>query len=162
MLFRSMAGAGAVAHDLMETFLKIKMTDHQKVLNGKIAAAFLGAGAMALGILFKEFNVSFLVGWAFNIAASANLPALVMLLFWKRTTAKGISAAIAVGLIVSLGWILLSAQCYKDVYHIDPTKSIIPFSQPALVSIPLGFITLILVSLVTSRRRVEPVKSPSH
>jgi cation/acetate symporter len=149
-----MAGSGAVAHDLMETFLRIKMTDHQKVLSGKTAAAFLGVGAMVLGILFKEFNVSFLVGWAFNIAASANLPALVMLLFWKRTTAKGIAAAIGVGLITSLGWILLSPQCYKDVYHWDPTHSIIPFSQPALVTIPLGFLTLVVVSLLTSRRRV--------
>jgi cation/acetate symporter len=56
-----------------------------------------------------------LVGWAFNIAASANLPALVMLLFWKRTTAKGITAAIFVGLITSLGWILLSVDTLKKV-----------------------------------------------
>jgi len=148
-----MAAAGAVAHDLIESFFKVRSDDHAKVLHGKIAAVVLGAGAMVLGILFQQLNVSFLVGWAFNIAASANFPALIMLLFWPRTTAKGIAAAVFVGMISSLGWILLSQQCYKDVYGIDPQLSPIPFSQPALVTIPLGFLTLIVVSLLTQPRQ---------
>jgi cation/acetate symporter len=153
-----MAGSGAVAHDLLKNLFRMKMDDHKQVLYGKFAAAGLGALAMVLGILFQNFNVAFLVGWAFNIAASANLPALVMLLFWKRTTAKGIAAGVTVGLVSSLAWILLSQQCYKDVYHIDPKLSFIPFSQPALVTVPLSFVALILVSLVTTRR---PAKSPA-
>ena len=68
-----------------------------------VAAVCLGAVAMALGILFRSFNVSFLVGWAFNIAASANLPALVMLLFWPRTTRQGIIAAVTVGMLSKIG-----------------------------------------------------------
>lgn len=102
-----MAGSGAVAHDLVENVCGVVMTDHEKVRVGKIAAVALGIVAMALGILFKGFNVGFLVGWAFNIAASANLPALVMLLFWPRTTKQGIIAAVTVGMLASLGWILL-------------------------------------------------------
>ena len=78
-----------------------------------MTAVVVGAIAMALGILFKDLNVSFLVGWAFNVAASANLPALVMLLFWSGTTKQGITAAIAVGLCSSLGWILLSGDTYS-------------------------------------------------
>ncbi len=149
-----MAGSGAVAHDLLKNFFRIQMDDHQQVLYGKIAAAGLGVIAMGLGIVFQNFNATFLVGWAFNIAASANLPALIMLLFWRRTTAKGIAAGVTVGLLSSLGWILASPQCYKDVYHLDPLTSPIPFSQPALVTVPLGFITLIVVSLLTKRRTV--------
>src|SRR5207248_3340191 len=110
-----------------------------------------GVIAMGLGIAFKTMNVTFLVGWAFNVAASANLPALVMLLFWKRTTKQGITAAIVVGLVTSLGWLLLSAPAYKEVYGLDPSRAIAPFTQPGLVTIPLGFIVLILVSLVTRR-----------
>ena len=90
-----------------------------------------------------------LVGWAFSVAASANLPSLVMLLFWKRTTKQGIAVAITVGMLASLGWILLSADTYKDVYGLDPTTAIVPFSQPGIVTIPLGFLVLIAVSLVT-------------
>src|SRR4029078_6469916 len=96
-------------------------------------------------------NVTFLVGWAFNIAASANLPALIMLLFWRGTTKQGITAAITVGVLSSLAWILMSAQMYRDVYGLDPADAIAPFSQPGLVTVPLGFLVLIVVSLLTRK-----------
>jgi len=147
-----MAGSGAVAHDLVENVLGIPMDDHQKVRCGKIAAVGLGIVAMALGILFRSFNVSFLVGWAFNIAASANLPALVMLLFWPRTTKEGIIAAVTVGMLASLGWILLSADTFEKVYGMSRDASPVPFSQPGLVTIPLGFLVLVVVSLLTPVR----------
>ena len=151
-----MAGSGAVAHDLIENCFGVTMNDHEKVRAGKISAVVLGVAAMALGILFKNFNVSFLVGWAFHIAASANLPALVMLLFWPRTTKQGITAAVTVGMVSSLGWILLSADTFEKVYGLPRGDSPIPFSQPGLVTIPLGFLVLILVSLLT------PPQEPRH
>jgi cation/acetate symporter len=144
-----MAGSGAVAHDLIENVCGVAMTDHEKVRCGKIAAVGLGVVAMALGVLFKSFNVSFLVGWAFNIAASANLPALVMLLFWPRTTKQGIVAAVTVGMLASLGWILLSADTFEKVYGLAREAAPMPFSQPGLVTIPLGFLVLVVVSLLT-------------
>ena len=144
-----MAGSGAVAHDLVENVCGVQMTDHEKVRVGKLAAVALGIVAMALGILFKGFNVGFLVGWAFNIAASANLQALVMLLFWPRTTKQGITAAVTVGMVSSLGWILLSADTFEKVYGLSRDLSPMPFSQPGLVTIPLGFLVLVVVSLLT-------------
>lgn len=147
-----LAASGAVAHDLLENFAGLKMTDHEKVRSGKLAAIVVGILAIGLGILFKNFNVSFLVGWAFNVAASANLPALIMLLWWKRTTKQGITAAILVGMASSLIWILLSRQAFKDIYHLPEDQSFIPFSQPALVTLPLGFLTLVVVSLLTPPR----------
>ena len=145
-----MAGSGAVAHDLVEHVLRIPLSDHGKVRCGKIAAIALGVVAMALGIVFRSFNVSFLVGWAFNIAASANLPALVMLLYWKRTTREGIIAAVTVGMLASLAWILLSADTFEKVYGLSRDLSVVPFSQPGLVTIPLGFLVLVVVSLLTT------------
>jgi cation/acetate symporter len=146
-----MAASGAVAHDLLANFLRIEMNDHAKVRAGKITAVAVGLVAIALGILFGRLNVNFLVGWAFNIAASANLPALVMLLFWRGTTKEGITAAIFVGMLSSLAWILLSQQCYKDVYGLPPETALVPFSQPGIVTIPLGFLVLVVVSLLTRR-----------
>ena len=152
-----MAGSGAVAHDLVENVLGVRMTDHEKVRCGKIAAVGLGIVAMALGILFRNFNVSFLVGWAFNIAASANLPALVMLLFWPRTTKQGIIASVTVGMLSSLAWILLSADTFEKVYGWSRDASIAPFSQPGLVTIPVGFLVLVVVSLLSPPpRHVRP------
>ncbi len=153
-----MAGSGAVAHDLVENVLGIPMNDDEKVRCGKIAAVGLGIVAMALGILFRSFNVSFLVGWAFNIAASANLPSLVMLLFWPRTTKEGIIAAVTVGMLASLTWILLSADTFEKVYGLSRDASPVPFSQPGLVTIPLGFIVLIVVSLLT---KAQPQGKPA-
>ena len=146
-----MAASGAVAHDLMTNLLEMKMDESRQVRAAKIASLCVGIVAIALGILFARMNVNFLVGWAFNIAASANLPALVMLLFWKRTTKQGITAAIIVGMLSSLAWILLSAQAYRDVYDLDPAKAVVPFSQPAIVTVPLGFLVLVAVSLLTQR-----------
>jgi cation/acetate symporter len=126
-----------------------KMSDHEKVRAGKITAVVVGVIAMALGVLCKDLNTGFLVGWAFNVAASANLAALVMALFWKGATRQGISASIGVGLVSSLGWILLSGDTFSKVYGWPASAAPVPFSQPAIVSIPLAFIVLIGVSLAT-------------
>lgn len=143
------AASGAVAHDLAGSVFKIEMTDHEKIRVAKLASVVVGIIAIVLGIVFEKMNVSYLVGWAFSIAASANLPALVMLLFWKGTTRQGITAAITVGMLSSLTWILLSGDTFKDVYGLSADSAPVPFSQPGIVTIPLGFLVLIVVSLMT-------------
>jgi len=143
------ASSGAVAHDLAESFVREPLTDHEKIRIAKLAAVVVGVVAMALGILFEKMNVNFLVGWAFSVAASANLPSLVMLLFWKGTTRQGITAAILAGMVSSLAWILLSEDTFKDVYGLPPEQAWAPFSQPGIVTIPLGFLTVVVVSLLT-------------
>lgn len=148
------AASGAVAHDLMDRFMNIQMDERQKVRAGRIAAFAVGIIAILLGIIFKGQNVSFLVGLAFAVAASANLPAIVMLLFWKRTTSKGIAASIAVGILSSLTLIALSPNIFKQ-FGLDPARAPIPFDNPGIVSIPLSFIVLVVVSLLTTRREVQ-------
>ncbi len=144
-----LASAGAVAHDLVGCFSGIKLTDHEQVRIAKITSVIVGAIAIVLGILFEKLNVSYLVGWAFSVAASANLPSLVMLLFWKGVTKQGIIAAVVVGMTSSLAWILLSADTFSAVYGLPAENALVPFSQPGIVTIPLGFATLIAVSLLT-------------
>ncbi len=147
-----LASAGAVAHDLVGSFAKEELSDHEQVRIAKIASVVVGVIAIVLGILFKEMNVSYLVGWAFSVAASANLPALMMLLFWKGTTRQGIITAVIVGMTSSLAWILLSGDTFAKVYGLPDNPGLVPFSQPGIVTIPLGFITLIVVSLLTKRK----------
>jgi cation/acetate symporter len=150
------AASGAVVHDLMKSVLRVEMNDASEVRVARFASVGVGVLAIGLGILFEKMNVNYLVGWAFSVAASANLPALVMLLFWKRTTKQGITAAILVGMVSSLAWILLSGDTFKSVYGLDPADAPVPFSQPGIVTIPLGFLTLVVVSLLTQPRRREP------
>lgn len=144
------AASGAVAHDLFDRYFKFKMDDRQKVRAGKISAFVIGGIAIVLGILFKGMNVSFLVGLAFAVAASANLPAITMLLFWKKTTAKGIAASIVVGIVASLSLIAFSPELYT-LYGLNPLDAPIPLNNPGIVSIPLSFITLVVVSLLTKK-----------
>ncbi len=147
------AASGAVAHDICDRYLKLRMDDRQKILAGKISAFVIGGIAIVLGILFKGVNVTFLVGLAFAVAASANLPALIMLIFWKKTTARGITVSILTGMFSSLVLILLSPDLFK-IYGMDPTRAPVPFSNPGLFSIPLSFVTLVVVSLFTQPKRL--------
>lgn len=155
------AASGAVVHDLLGSVLRLGLADDQKVRIGKMAAVVVGLIAIFLGIKFKELNASFLVGWAFSVAASANLPSLVMLLFWKGTTKQGIAVAIFAGMISSLGWILASAESFEKVYGYAvkdaEALALVPFSQPGIVTIPLGFVVLVVVSLLT--RNGKPTNS---
>ena len=147
------ASSGAIAHDLLDNYFKVDLSDGKKVRAGKIAAVVVGVFAIALGIAFKGMNVSFLVGWAFSIAASANLPAILFLLFWKRTTASGIAASIVVGIVSSL-LIILTSPTMWDRYGMDPATVIHKLDNPAIISFPLAIITAFVVSLMTKRKAV--------
>ena len=50
----------------------------------------------------------------------------------------------------SLAWILLSADTFEKVYGLSRDLSPVAFSQPGLVTIPLGFLVLVVVSLLTT------------
>nr|WP_321399517.1 cation acetate symporter [uncultured Desulfobacter sp.] len=151
------AASGAVAHDLIANYFGIPLTDKGQVKAGKIAAVVVGVFAILLGIAFKGINVSFLVGLAFAVAASANLPAILMMLFWKKTTAKGISASIVVGIISAMTIILLSPKTFT-VYGLPAESAPISLNNPGIISIPLAFITLIVVSLMTKKNEVSTEK----
>lgn len=144
------ASSGAIAHDFIDKYLQVKMTDKAKVRAGKFSAIAVGILAIILGILFKGMNVSFLVGLAFAVAASANLPAILFILFWEKTTAKGIAWSIITGIVSSIGIILLSPTMY-DKYGLAPKDAIIPLDNPGIISIPLSIITLIFVSIITKK-----------
>ena len=148
------AASGAVAHDLLDRFGKVIKNDAQKVLVGKLTAFVVGFIAILLGIVFKGVNVTFLVGLAFAVAASANLPSIVMMLFWKRTTAQGITASILVGIVSSIGLILFSPTLF-GLYGLDPATAPIPLNNPGIISIPLSFATLVVVSLLTKGTQAQ-------
>jgi cation/acetate symporter len=148
------ASSGAIAHDFIDRYLQVKMTDKGKVKAGKIAALCVGVFAIVLGILFKGMNVSFLVGLAFAVAASANLPAILFLLFWKKTTAKGIAWSIIVGIVSSIGIILFSPVMFEK-YGLNPKDALIPLDNPGIISIPLAVITLVIVSLATQKHNAS-------
>ena len=148
------AASGAVAHDLMDRYMQLGFNEKQKVRAGKIAAFVVGIIAIILGIIFQGMNVSFLVGLAFAVAASANLPAIIMILFWKKTTAKGIAASIVTGMVSAIGIIMFSPSMY-DKFGLNPATAPFPLDNPGIVSIPLSFLVLVAVSLLTQKKEAS-------
>ena len=148
------AASGAVAHDLMDRYMQLGYNEKQKVRAGKIAAFVVGIIAIVLGIIFQGMNVSFLVGLAFAVAASANLPSIIMILFWKKTTAKGIASSIVTGMVSAIGLIMFSPSIYEK-FGLDPSTAPIPLDNPGIFSIPLSFLVLVVVSLLTQKKEAS-------
>ena len=109
--------------------------------------------AIALGLLARDLNVAFLVGLAFAVAASANLPALLYSLFWRGFTTRGAVWAVYGGLIPALVLVVLSPVVSGSPESLFPGVDFqyFPLENPGLVSIPLGFLAGWL-GTVTSRR----------
>ena len=139
------AAGGSVAHDIVSGFFGWKLSDQQTIRVAKGASIVIGVLAIALGLRFEGMNVSYLVGWAFAIAASANLPALLMLLFWKGTTRQGIIAGVLVGLISSLLWVFVTPDMFTNIYLIDKKYAWVSLNQPGIVTIPLSFLVIIII-----------------
>ncbi len=90
-------------------------------------------------------NVSYLAVLTFALAAAANLPALLMALFWSRTTGKAVVCSMLTGLIGSIVLILLSPEMYVR-YGRPAADAPFALNNPALVMLPLSLVVLILVS----------------
>src|SRR5271156_480655 len=89
----------------------------EEVRVARISAFVVGAVAISIAILLgPTANVAFLVALAFAVAASANLPVIVLSLFWRRFNTAGVVAGLAVGLFASIGLILVS----PSLMNIDP------------------------------------------
>ena len=109
MLFRSLAGAAALSHDLWVNVVRGGSADPREELRvARVATILLGVASIALGLAFKGQNVAYMVGLAFAIAASANFPALVLSVFWRRCTTAGAAASMITGTVASLVLIYFS------------------------------------------------------
>jgi cation/acetate symporter len=110
----------------------------QEVLVARIAAFVVGALAIVIAIILGPgVNVAFLVGLAFAVAASANLPVMLFSIFWKRFNTNGAVVGLLVGLTSSILLILISPDFMG-------ANAIFPLKNPALLSIPIGFLAAII------------------
>jgi cation/acetate symporter len=112
-----------------------------------------GILAVLLGILFKGQNVAFMVGLAFAIACSANFPALIMSILWKKFTTAGAVASILTGAILSVGLIIVSPTIWVDVFK--NANPLIGLKNPAIISMTAAFVAGWLVSLLTKEQSAQ-------
>lgn len=152
----TLAGASAFSHDIYVHVIKGgKATEQEEVKASRIATLIFGIVAVLLGILFKGQNVAFMVGLAFAIACSANFPALVLSIFWKRFTTQGAVWAILTGAVLAVGLIFISPTVWEDVLKNPKGSALFALKNPAVVSMTASFIVGILVSLMTREPEAE-------
>jgi cation/acetate symporter len=150
----TLSGAAALSHDIWVSVVKKgKATAGEQLRVAKIATLCLGAVAVALGITFKGQNVAFMVSLAFAIAASANFPALILTVFWRKSTGSGVVASMVTGTVTTLALIYLSPTIQVDILKHE--SAIFPLKNPALITIPLSFLVGIVTSLLTGQHDTE-------
>ncbi len=138
----TLASSASVAHDLYASLRRRHARQHGEVAVARVAAAGVGAVAIGLGLLARDLNVAFLVGLAFAVAASANLPVLLYSLFWRKFTTRGAVWSVYGGLVPAVLLVLLSPVVSGSPEALFPGVDfqIFPLQNPGLVSIPLGFL----------------------
>jgi cation/acetate symporter len=147
----TLTSSASVAHDIYNSVIKKgQATEQQEIRMTRIAAGVIGGISILLAIPAQSLNIAFLVALAFAVAASANLPAIVYNMFWRRFNTRGAVWSIYGGLGSALLLVFFSpVMSGKGVDPVTgknlsllPTSidiSWFPLENPGLVSIPLGF-----------------------
>ena len=144
----TMSASASFAHDFYTNVIHHgkETRPGQEVRVARITAFCVGAVSIGIAIyLGPSVNAAFLVGLAFAVAASANLPVIVLSVFWKRFNTAGAVAGLAVGLTSSILLILLSKNGPAFLGHVFPLEN------PGIVSIPVGFLAAYLGTILTAR-----------
>jgi cation/acetate symporter len=146
------SASGAVAHDVWSNIVRHdRDSDHEEVMVARIAAFAVGAVAIVIAILGGEgLNVSFMVGLAFAVAASANFPALLLALTWRRFNTTGAVAGVLAGVISSIGLIILSPTVWPGP---DSEGSPFGLENPGIISVPVGFLGCWLGTVLSKEGR---------
>lgn len=154
----TISASTSFAHDFYSNVIKHgkKVAPATEVKVARIAALFVGAISIVLAINLQTINVAFLVGLAFAVAASANLPVIVFSVFWKRFNTTGAVIGLLVGLLASIVLIILSPsvmgidgpEVASAKRHLIQANPIFPLTNPGIVSIPLGFLAAFLGALI--------------
>jgi cation/acetate symporter len=138
----TLASSASVAHDLYASLRRPRARHRSEVGVARTAAVGIGVVAIALGLLARDMNVAFLVGLAFAVAASANLPVLLYSLFWRNFTTRGAVWAVYGGLVPALALVVLSPVVSGSPGALFPGVDFqyFPLQNPGIVSVPLGFL----------------------
>lgn len=151
----TLSGVATVCHDLWVNVVRHGHSSESEQLTvARIATVAIAALAVFLGIVFEGQNVAFMAGLACAVAASANFPALLLSITWKRFMTPAAVASIGVGTFSALLMIGLSPTVQVDMLGknlADASRAwwFVPMKNPAIISIPLSFIVAVAVSLLT-------------
>ncbi|TDQ47584.1 solute symporter family protein [Actinorugispora endophytica] len=158
----TLASSSSLAHDFFgHVLMRGRPKESQEVGVARFSAALIGALAILLAVFAQDLNVAFLVGLAFATAAAANLPVIVLSMFWSRFNGRGVEAGVYGGLLSSLLLVTLSPVMSGKVGASGENLSLLPawidiqvfpLENPGLVSIPIGFACAVVGALSSPER----------
>lgn len=147
---------GALAHDVYGRMLRPQSTPEQRMRMFRWCAVALGAGAIVGGTQVESFQINFMVGQAFAIAAASYFPLLFMSCWWRGMTMKGAASGMLAGGCSAV--LAISLTSFSDLKWIDlaafwaahPLARIL-CEQPAIWAVPLAITLMVVVSKLTAR-----------
>jgi len=147
---------GALAHDVYGRILRPKSTPQQRLTAFKIAAVLIGGVAILLGMQVEQFDINFMVGQAFAIAAASYFPLLFLSAWSRHMTMKGAAAGMLGGGVLALTGISLTSFSDLKWLPLDGFWAAHPLlrilcEQPAIWAVPLAITLMIVISRCTRR-----------
>lgn len=150
----AISGASIIGHDLYALVgAKDSITPRKALRVSRIATLVLIALAVALSISVQHLNVAFLIGLAFSISASTNFPILVLSLYWRGLTTRGLLAAASVGLAASIGLLITGPTFWVGRFGF--AHPIFPYENPTLFSMTLAFLAAWFASVTDRSSRAD-------
>src|SRR6185369_11961297 len=135
---------------------KHQESEHEEVVVAKIAAFAIGIIAIAVAIIGGSgLNVSFMVGLAFAVAASANFPALLLALTWRRFNTTGAITGVLLGVTSAIFLVIISPKVWPGADTVTGSPIGWELSNPGIISIPLGFLGCIVGTLLSREHKAE-------
>jgi cation/acetate symporter len=148
----TVSGAAAISHDLYaEVICKGRPDSHRELQLTRITTVVIGVIAVILGILFQDENVAFIATMPMVVAASVNFPILFLSLYWPGLTTRGAVIGAIVGLLSSIGLIVIGPQVWVSVLGFE--RPLFPYNYPALFTLPLALLVTWLVSMTDRSTR---------
>ena len=137
-----LGGASAMSHDIWVGVIKGEhATQEEEVRAARVSALIVGAAAIVIGIAAKGQNVAHLVALAFAVAASSNLPCVLLTLYWKRCNTGGIVLGMLVGAFSAIALVMVSpnmtypklerAKAEKAIAAVEPRIAQLEAALPA-------------------------------
>lgn len=139
--------SNALSHDLYYKVVNPQASTHRRLVISKSQLLVVAVVAAWVASMRPD-NILFMVGLAFSIGASAFFPALVLGIFWKRANRPGAVAGMLAGLALTLIYVVQTHPFFGGSianawFDINPISA-------GVFGVPLGFVTIVVVSLLTA------------
>lgn len=158
--------SNAFVHDMRLGTKNGIETEEGRVILSKFALLAVAMSA-AMVAAWKPAQILALVSASFSLAASAFFPGMIMGLFWKGASRKGVVLGMLLGLGVTLSYMICNATTVRSALNWSLDTGLFFGIQPisaGILGVPVGFLAIFLGSCLWPDRP-EPLAgqdSPSQ